>query len=656
MFTLKFRRLSFCRLKSIFLFILVSLCFASGAYAGEGANGERKIIKIILVGDSTVNDGGGWGYGFKQFLTPDAECINTAANGRSSKSFIAEGRWTNALALKGDYYLIQFGHNDEPGKGPDRETDPATTYTQNLARYVDEARAIGAKPILVTSLTRRNFDKSGDGKLIPNLVPYVEAMKRLAADKNVPLVDLHARSVEYCERIGPAETAKLNPVKDGKPDTTHLNRNGQMVFARLVVEELRKDVPELAPCLLTEPNPVAVLPKVFDVKRFGATGDGKTFDTAAIQKALDECAKAGGGTVEFPSGTYLSKPIFLKGDGLTVQLGEGAKLQASDRFSDFDDPQEPRAVLAFVNASGLSDLTITGKGVIDGAGAAWWPAVREAKKNGKPEPRRRPRLVVLQNCDNLRVEGITLQNSPSFHLVPSDCDGVTITGVTIRAPADSPNTDATDPSACRHVVYSQCTFDVGDDNIAIKSGHKDAAHPNAAVEDFLVEDCTFLAGHGMSIGSETTGGVKNLLVRDCTFNGTTSGIRIKSDRTRGGVVDSCTYSNLTMTNVKIPINITSYYPEIPTADAAQPVTDKTPLYRNLKIVNVTADSPQSAGFVIGLPESCVTNLVFENVKITAPKGLKVRNARAVEFTDSEIKVEHGGPLILETNAEVSGLQ
>src|ERR1017187_5548108 len=212
-------------------------------------------IRIVLVGDSTVNDGGGWGYGFKQFLTGDIECINTAANGRSSKSFITEGRWTNALALKGDYYLIQFGHNDEPGKGPERETDPETTYTQNLARYVDEARAIGGKPILVTSLTRRNFDKSGNGKLVPSLVPYVEAMKKLAAEKSVPLVDLHARSVELCEKIGPAETAKLNPVANGKPDTTHLNAEGRVVFARLVVGELRKAVPELAPHMLAEPNP-----------------------------------------------------------------------------------------------------------------------------------------------------------------------------------------------------------------------------------------------------------------------------------------------------------------------------------------------------------------------------------------------------------------
>jgi len=230
------------------------LAAASVATAQTDTPAAKPKIRIVLVGDSTVNDGGGWGYGFKRFLTGGAECTNTAANGRSSKSFITEGRWEKALAWKGDYYLIQFGHNDEPGKGPDRETDPATTYPQNLARYVDEARAIGAKPVLVTPLTRRNFDKSGNGKLSPSLVPYVEAMKKLAAEKHVPLVDLHARSVAYCEKIGPAETAKLNPAgKDGRPDTTHLNAEGRLVFAKLVVEDLRQAVPELAPVLRDEP-------------------------------------------------------------------------------------------------------------------------------------------------------------------------------------------------------------------------------------------------------------------------------------------------------------------------------------------------------------------------------------------------------------------
>ena len=158
------------------------------------------------------------------------------------------GRWEKALALKGDYYLIQFGHNDQPGKGVDRETDPATTYPQFMARYVDEARAIGAKPVLVTSLTRRDWNKSGDGKITSSLEPYVAAVKKVAAEKNVPLVDLHAASKALCEQLGQKRCNELSPLTTNGVDNTHLNAKGSKVFGRLVAEELVKAVPELTPC------------------------------------------------------------------------------------------------------------------------------------------------------------------------------------------------------------------------------------------------------------------------------------------------------------------------------------------------------------------------------------------------------------------------
>src|ERR1035441_4427656 len=116
------------------------------------AAAQNRPLKIVLVGDSTINDEGGWGPGFRDSFGPGVEEVNLALNGRSSKSFREEGHWTPALATKPDYILIQFGHNDVPGKGPDRETDPGTTYRENLARYVDEARAAGAIPVLITSI------------------------------------------------------------------------------------------------------------------------------------------------------------------------------------------------------------------------------------------------------------------------------------------------------------------------------------------------------------------------------------------------------------------------------------------------------------------------------------------------------------------------
>jgi pectinesterase len=205
-------------------------------------------IRIVLVGDSTVTDDSGWGAGFKKLATNTVEVINAAANGRSSKSFIDEGRWAEALARRGQYYLIQFGHNDEPGRGPERETDPKTTYRANMARYVDDVRAIGATPILVTSLIRRLYND--DGTIRTTQTSYVEVVRTLAAEKKVPLVDLHAISLADAENAGDDVWADLSPRDDkGHVDRTHLNTKGSEVVGRMVAEALRKVVPELAPIL-----------------------------------------------------------------------------------------------------------------------------------------------------------------------------------------------------------------------------------------------------------------------------------------------------------------------------------------------------------------------------------------------------------------------
>jgi pectinesterase len=226
---------------------------ALGAGAAQDTNGAAHKVRIIIVGDTTAKDRQGWGPGFKSFLTDRAECTNMAVGGRSSKKFIDEGRLTKALALKGDYYLIQFGHNDESAKD-DSKTDPNTTYREFMAKYIDETRAIGAKPILVTSMVRRQWDKSGNGKINSSLIPYVEAVKALAKEKNVPVVDLHASSKQLCEQLGKEKCWEFSPVKDNNEfDNTHLNAKGSVMFAQLVVEELVKVVPELKPYFRSEP-------------------------------------------------------------------------------------------------------------------------------------------------------------------------------------------------------------------------------------------------------------------------------------------------------------------------------------------------------------------------------------------------------------------
>jgi polygalacturonase len=403
--------------------------------------------------------------------------------------------------------------------------------------------------------------------------------------------------------------------------------------------------------------------KVFDVRQYGAKGDGKTLDTEAIQKALDECGAAGG-TVRFPAGTYLTKPITLR-TKTTVQLDAGALLKATDDRTDFEISGKTNSFVPFIGGKGLQDVTITGQGIIDGSGAKWWGPAEEArqKKPGYTLPR--PNLIVLTGCNNLRVENITIQNSPKFHLVPMDCDGVVISNVTILAPEGAANTDAIDPSMCRNVVITKCRIDVGDDNIAIKSGRKVEGR-EFATENITVTDCTFLHGHGMSIGSETAGGVRNVTVRNCTFENTANGIRIKSQRGKGGIVESVSYSDIVMKNVNPAITFTCYYmynsagdavqKSAPKEDSAQAVDDKTPVYRNIRISNLQATTKRAAGDIVGLPESQISNVVLENIQITAATtGLSVKNARGIHFKNVQVTCKDGPPVIVD-NAQVEGLE
>jgi polygalacturonase len=384
---------------------------------------------------------------------------------------------------------------------------------------------------------------------------------------------------------------------------------------------------------------------VFNVREAGATGDGTTLDTEAIQKSLDDCGKAGGGTVLLPAGTYLSKPLVIRSK-TTLRLEQGATLKATDDPADYARQDGSGKFNDYLTGKGLEDVTIEGPGVIDGSGERWWIPAEEArqKKSGYTLPR--PNLIVLTRVKNLVVRNITIQNAPKFHFVPTECDGVLVENATFLAPERAPNTDAIDPSRCRNVAITGCLIDVGDDNVAVKSG-KRVDGREFACEGLTITNCTFKHGHGVSIGSETVGGVKDVVVRNCTFEDTDNGIRIKSDRTRGGTVENLLYENITMKNVRGAITLTSYYPKIPATDSAQPMTETTPAYKNITIRNLKATSTKNAGVIVGLPESPIENVLLENVQIAADgAGLEIRHVRGIELVDVTIVPQKGPPLIV----------
>lgn len=360
------------------------------------------------------------------------------------------------------------------------------------------------------------------------------------------------------------------------------------------------------------------------VTHFAHSCHGSALWTSTIQAAINEVHRDGGGRVIIPAGRFVTGPLKLRSE-VDLHLGRGALLQFTGNRSAY--ALKKGRYEDCLTALNCHDVAITGHGIIDGDGETWWPQYRKAGPlRLPPHLPSRPYMVVFQNCRTVLVKDIHLQNSPSFHLVPSQCNDVTITGITITSPPTAENTDGMDPSG-HHFRITDCTFDEGDDCIAIKPSAKgDAANPSCS--DFYIAYCTFLHGHGMSIGGQTPGGMTGLLVQHCTFKGTAAGIRMKAGRGFGGPVWGLTYRDLTMANVRIPILITSYYPSIPRhprQDSSQPITRTTPIWSRISITNLTATGADTAMVIVGLPEEHIASVSLDDVAIAARHAAVVVN-------------------------------
>lgn len=372
--------------------------------------------------------------------------------------------------------------------------------------------------------------------------------------------------------------------------------------------------------------------RTFSLTDFGGVGDGKTWNTDAFSKSIAKIKEEGGGRLVVPQGVFLTRPFTLCSN-LDLHLDEGAVIQAPTSFTDYGLP-EPETLITqdevrekvkvpspLVTGKDLHDLAITGKGVIDGAGAIWWAWSERASRR---QPGRlvypRQRLVVIDGCERLHVEGITLRNSPNFHLVPTKITNLLIEGVKVQAPEDAPNTDAIDPTSCTNVLIRDCDIDTGDDDIVIKT----------AGSNILIEDCRIRHGHGISIGSGTTGGIRDMLVRHCTFENTDNGIRIKSMRGAGGPVEHIRYTDIQMKDVKNAIVLDLTYTDNNRPNFRGDAT-KVPSIQDVEIANLTIEGAQNAGRFVGLPDSPIGRVTLRNVTITADKDFVQKDADAVEF-------------------------
>lgn len=375
-----------------------------------------------------------------------------------------------------------------------------------------------------------------------------------------------------------------------------------------------------------------------NVKKFGVVGDGVTEDTGMLQAAILACPDQG--TVYIPAGTYLTAPLFLKSH-ITIELEEGATLLGiTDRnkypilpgYTLHTDEKDEyylgtwegnplKSMASLITGINVEDIKIIGKGTLDGnaQNGDWWVDVKNKRRAW------RPRTVFLNNCKNVTLQGIRVQNSPSWTIHPYFSEQVKFLDMEITNPYNSHNTDGIDPESCKHVEIIGVKISVGDDCIAIKSGKlfmgKKFKKPS---EDLIIRNCIMEKGHGsVVVGSEISGGVRNVRVSQCLFRETDRGLRIKTRRGRGqdSILDQIDFSNIEMDGVLTPFVINMYYYCDPDGKSqyvwskeALPVDEMTPFIKGLTFTDIVCHNVEvTAAFFYGLPESPIEEVKLQNI-------------------------------------------
>ncbi len=416
---------------------------------------------------------------------------------------------------------------------------------------------------------------------------------------------------------------------------------------------------------------------MFDVLKFGAKTDGVTESTNAIRDAISAAVEKGGGIIHFPKGNYTTGAIHLKSN-ITLNIDSEAIIKFSNDFDDYLPMVlvhwEGTEVINFsplIYANGVENIGITGRGIIDGNGEKWWDFYRNLKENAKktghwdtsskwqklflqsnakllantselPDEDTqlkqgflRAHFIQLINSKNILIQGLTIRNSPFWTVNPVLSDNITITGLTIENPSNSPNTDGIDPDSCRNVSISNSSISVGDDCVCIKSGKdRQARRINRPSENIMITNCKMFRGHGgVVIGSEMSGSVRNINASNLYFEGTDRGVRIKSTRGRGGVVENVYMSNIVMKNIKYEgITVNTFY----TKTNPEPVSERTPIFKNFILKNITGDAKFGIQ-LLGSPEMPLKNISLNDIDITAKQDIVINDAEDIFFKNVSTK-------------------
>ena len=404
---------------------------------------------------------------------------------------------------------------------------------------------------------------------------------------------------------------------------------GVLTQAGITDEDGWKMVPEM----LKDINPPAFAEKDFVITKYGAKGDADTDCTSAFAKAIDECSNAGGGRVVVPEGTYLTGAIHLKSN-VNLYLEEGAVISFFTNTDDYlpvvytrFEGTECMNFSPLVYAFGQENIAITGKGTLDGNGDntnGWrwkWTQksdVTDLNKKGDdsvPVEQRvfgdghklRPNMLQPYRCKNILIEGVTIKNSPMWHIHPVLSENITVRNVTVIG--HGPNNDGCNPESCKNVLIEGCYFDTGDDCIAIKSGRNtDGRRVNVASENIVVRDCVMKDGHGgVVIGSEISGSARNIFAENCVMDSPNldRGLRIKTNSVRGGIVENVYMRNVTMKQVgEAALKINYHYQEGDNGDFP-------PTVRNIFMTNVHCYKSKYPWHIRGYDHNPVRNVVLK---------------------------------------------
>ncbi len=446
----------------------------------------------------------------------------------------------------------------------------------------------------------------------------------------------------------------------------------------------------------------------FNILSFGAKGDGITLNTESINKAIATCSRKGGGVVLVPDGMWLTGPIEMKSN-VNLHVLREAIVQFTDDFDQFPivegsyEGRRSARCQSPIFGLNLVNIAISGSGIFDGNGDAWrmvkrnmlteneWK--RKVASGGSvsadgntwfPSPKTRlaheqkrtstlgsgqtlkdfedikdflrPNLLVLTNCKKVLLEGVTFQNSSAWCLHPIMCEDLTLRNVFVKNPDYAQNGDGVDVESCKNVLIEGSTFDVGDDGICIKSGKDEEGRKRGKpTENVIVRNNVVYKGHGgFVVGSEMSGGARNIFVYDCSFIGTDIGLRFKTARGRGGVVENIHIKNIRMKDiVHDAILFDMYYfmkpPKPNEKVVVPPVTEATPQFRNFFINNIVCNGAERGIFIRGLPEMSIKDIHLNDIVLKTNKGAELIEANNIDLNNIQLNCKITKPLIYVAN-------